>query len=125
MNAMLKIKTKPNEIVWMTCIEENANKLADMLREYSEVKVFESGKVPFEELPEDVQESVKSTLKAYSETTVRYENKSWSECPAIILSASYSYDHFVAGYYKAKELYTEEERRQNFIEEFGYAPYRI
>ena len=35
---------------------------------------------------------------------------------------NYHYDHFVCGRYLQTEVYTKEERRQNFIEEFGYAP---
>lgn len=99
---------------------ENAAKELD--GEAPEVKIYEAGKVPLEELPEDVQREVRGTLRAYDVCHVEYEHGAFHARTCACLQASYPQDHFVVGTYRAKDVYTEEQRRQNFIEEFGYAP---
>ena len=89
-----------------------------------EIKVesFTSGAMPLEALPEDIQEKVKSTLKAFDEVSVDYEHGRFNVFAGYCVKKNYHYDHFVCGRYLQTEVYTKEERRQNFIEEFGYAP---
>ncbi len=88
----------------------------------AELTVFESD-LKFEDLPKDVQDRVKETLKAYDRTYVTYENGKFTESPAIAITATYAPDYQFCGEYRAKDIYTKEERRQNFIDEFGYEPF--
>lgn len=85
-------------------------------------KEFPANKMPLEELPEDIQNQVRNTLRAYHSVTVTFENGKFSASACIGIKNSYNWDHFVAGTYKDDEVYTLEERRQNYKEEFGYAP---
>lgn len=85
-------------------------------------KVFKSGKMPLEELPELVQDQVKSVLRAYPRCMVTYEYGKFSVGAGYCIKSNYNFDHYVAGTYLDSDVYTKEERRQIFIEEFGYAP---
>lgn len=81
-------------------------------------KVFEVGKMPLSELPEEVQSKVKSILKAYNRVNVVFEYNEFHVSTSTCIKSSYNYDHFVCGRYNADEVYTPEERRQNYIECF-------
>ena len=85
----------------------------------AESKVFKAGQMPLSELPEEIQNKVKSTLKAFNKVTVVYEYGKFSTSVGCCIKSHYNYDHFVCGEYKAEEVYTEEERRQNYKECFG------
>lgn len=85
-------------------------------------KVFKSGEMSLEELPEQVQAQVKSVLRAYPRCTVTYEYGKFSVGAGNCIKSNYNFDHYVAGTYLDSDVYTKEERRQIFIEEFGYAP---
>lgn len=85
-------------------------------------KVFKSGEMSLEELPEQVQAQVKSVLRAYPRCTVTYEYGKFSVGAGYCIKSNYNFDHYVAGTYLDSDVYTEEERRQNYFEEFGYAP---
>lgn len=82
-------------------------------------KVFKSGEMPLEELPESVQAQVKSVLRAYPRCMVTYEYGKFSASTGYCIKSSYNFDHYVAGTYLDSDVYTEEERKQNYIEEFG------
>lgn len=111
MNDMIKI-TYIDGTNFLTSLDYTTEKMTELIDESSKqmperklsYKVFKSGEMPLEELPEPIQAQVKSVLRAYPRST-------------------YNWDHFVAGMYKDNEVYTLEERRQNFKEEFGYAPF--
>ena len=115
---------------WIPVPEGHAEELVEYIAKAAEnlngtapdAKVFKAGQVPLEELPEDVQQKVRGTLKAFDVCHVEYEHGAFHAGTCVCLQATYPTDHFVAGSYKAKDVYTPEERRQNFIEEFGYAP---
>ena len=81
-------------------------------------KIFEVGKMPLSELPEEVQSEVKSILKAYDRVNVVFEYNEFHVSASTCIKSSYNYDHFVCGRYNADEVYTPEERRQNYIECF-------
>lgn len=124
MNKIFYFKNKGAE-GYITCPVETADNFEKQINEFAPQDVFvgyEAGKVPFDMLPEDIQNKAKSTLKAFDQVTVEYENGQFHVSTGYCIRASYGYDHTVCGYYKADELFTKEERRQNFIEVFGYAP---
>ena len=114
--------TNSDSTMYTTCPEENASKLKELFEECdAEVEVF-NYPVPLEALPEETQAKAKDILKAFSDVSVTYENRQFTVSASIGLYAQYAYDHMVCGRYRQEEVYTKEERRQNFIEEFGYAP---
>lgn len=82
-------------------------------------KIFEVGKMPLSELPEEVQNEAKSILKAYNSVNVVFEYNKFHVSASTCIKSSYNFDHFVCGRYNADEVYTPEERRQNYIECFG------
>ena len=98
-------------------IKEILNTLPD-----TEFTSFEVGTVNLEELPENTQKEVKSILKAFDEVTVTYERSQFTVSTGTFISAHYPTDHFVCGTYYQKKVYTPEERKTNFLEEFGYLP---
>lgn len=123
-NLMIKITGINGNVVYTTCFNrKNAESLIELVADkITESKIFEPGEMPFEDLPPDVQESARGTLRAYDEVNVEYEYGRWIASASYGICAEYNWDHYVAGFYKAKDIYTPEQRRQNFIEEFGYAP---
>lgn len=103
--------------------EEIINSISQFVGEsLIEVTSYEAGKMPLDRLPEAIQSEVKETLKAFPSTNVEYYNGEFHETTGCALRAKYPYDFFVAGHYTAKEVFTEEERKQNFIDSFGYEP---
>lgn len=121
-NTMIKT-TNLEDVLYITCPTKNVSKFIELVCEYdTEVETFEVGSMPFEALPQNVQERAKEILKAFSEVSVVYENREFNVSAGICLKANYAHDHFSCGRYKQEDIYTKEERKQNFIEEFGYAP---
>lgn len=74
----------------------------------------------FNELPENVQQKIKNTLRAYDTVTVFFENGDYHF--GICLKAHYADDHEYIGHYSADEIYTEEERILNYVNEFQCYP---
>lgn len=74
----------------------------------------------FNELPKNVQEEVKDTLKAYDTVDVYYENGSYHF--GLVLKKDYAVDHEYIGCYRANDIYTEEERILNYVNEFHEYP---
>ena len=83
------------------------------------IKVFELAEMPLEELPEDIQEKAKEVLKAFNNVNVVFEYNRFEVSASVCIKSHYNYDHFVCGRYSAEEVYTAEERRQNYRECFG------
>lgn len=129
MNNMIKV-TNCNATVFVSIRVTGTEKMCELFDEHASehpeinltYKVFKAGEMPLEELPKEIQEEVKSTLRAFHSCTVTYEHNKFSVSTCICIRSTYDWDHFVAGTYKDDEVYTLEERRQNFKEEFGYAP---
>ena len=112
-----------NAVVHFVIPTEKTSEMLDLLKAANaDTKVFEVGKMPLNELPEEVQNQIKSTLKAYNRVNVTFEYGKFSVSAGCCIKSHYNYDHFACGEYKADEVYTKEERRQNYIESFGYAP---
>ena len=74
----------------------------------------------FNELPKEVQEEVKSILRAYSEETVYFENGKYTF--GATLKAKYAPDYEYIGTYYAKDVFTEEERIVNYCNAFHDYP---
>lgn len=130
MNNMIKV-TNCNATVFVSICVTGTEKMCNLFDEHASehpeinltYKVFKAGEMPLEELPKEIQEEVKSTLRAFHSCTVSYEHSKFSVSACTCIRSTYDWDHFVAGVYKDNEVYTLEERRQNFKEEFGYAPF--
>lgn len=129
MNNMIKV-TNCSATVFVSICVTGTKKMCELFDEHASehpelnltYKVFKAGEMPLEELPKEIQEKVKSTLRAFHSCTVTYEHSKFSVSTGTCIRATYDWDHFVAGTYKDDEVYTIEERRQNYEEEFGYAP---
>ena len=125
-NYMIKA-TNPttNQSVYLGVPEFNLNNMKNLLDEYSaKYEVYSVDSMPLEALPEEIQMKVKNTLKAFDKVNVEFESGKFSASVGCCIKSSYGYDHFVCGTYRADEVYTKEERRQNYIEEFGYDGFR-
>lgn len=85
----------------------------------TDIEVFEVGEMPLDKLPEEIQQEVRQTLKAYQRCNVYFEYGKFHTRTGYCIKAEYNFDHYVCGEYKASEVYTPEERRQNYIEVFG------
>lgn len=85
-----------------------------------DVVSYEAGKVPFEMLPKEVKDEALDTLKAYDRVRVEYAGGEYKVTTGCCIASRYAYDQCVCSVYYAKDLYTEEERQENFKEVFGY-----
>lgn len=106
---------------------EMANELLGMLRAMNSGAVFtvkNAGEFKLYELPENVQNEVKSVLKCYNNCHVEYSNGEFHVCAGVALRAKYPMDFFVAGDYNVNDVYTKEEQEANFFECFGYHRHR-
>lgn len=74
----------------------------------------------FNELPETIQSEIKNTLKAYEEVDVYFEYGEYYF--GLVLKKHYAADHEFIGTYYAKDVYTEEERILNYVNEFQSYP---
>ena len=74
----------------------------------------------FNELPESVQNKIKNTLKVYDKVDVYFEYGEYRF--GLVLKKHYAADHEVIGTYYAKDVYTEEERILNYVNEFQSYP---
>ena len=75
----------------------------------------------FNELPESVQNEIVDTLKVYDSVYVSYENGRYS-CGGISIKKQYAKDHEYIGCFYAKDIFTEEERILNYVNEFQCYP---
>jgi hypothetical protein len=80
--------------------------------------------INFDELPLEVQSEAKNTLKVYDEITVIFEYGQYHVTTGTCLKNVYANDHKVIGRYFAKDIFTEEERTINYIEEFISYPFQ-
>lgn len=69
-------------------------------------------------LPTEIQNEIKDTLKVYDDCTVIFENGRYNVSPAISLKDEYAKDHKYIGVFYADDIYTAEERTENYINEF-------
>ena len=73
-------------------------------------------------LPTNIIEKVKNTLKAYDEANVYFENGQHHVGTGHCIRATYESDFKNIGTYKAKDVYTEQERILNYVNEFQDYP---
>ena len=78
--------------------------------------------VDFNLLPIEIQEDAKKALRAYDRVYVIYEYGKYNVSVAISLKSHYADDHKFIGEYKAKEIFTPEERIINYVESFHDYP---
>ena len=116
--AMIKVtNTDTTETMNIVLPAKNTNSFIELLEApHAEYKVFEVGNVALEELPEETQIKVKETLTVFDSVNVVYEYGKFEVSAHTCIKAYYNYDHFVCGTYFAKDVYTEEERRQHLAE---------
>lgn len=74
----------------------------------------------FNELPENLQNEIKDYLRAYNKVTVWYENGRYTF--GTCLKKTYAADHEFIGEYRADEIYTDDERILNYVNEFQSYP---
>ena len=87
--------------------------------ELMEVKAVYYGKL------KDIVEDVKRTLKCYDETYITYEYGEYKEMPMIGIYKEYAPDHKFIGSVRAKDIYTLEERIENYESEFKCTAYGL
>ena len=71
-------------------------------------------------LPIEEQNKIKGWLRAYDEVVVFFENGQYQY--GVCLKSHYAPDHEYIGTYRADEVYTEDERIENYINEFHSYP---
>ncbi len=76
----------------------------------------------FNTLPKEIQDKVKNTLKAYDEAHITYEYGAYKVSVGVALTATYAPDFKVIGTISANEIYTQDERIENYINEFQDYP---
>lgn len=85
-------------------------------------KFMPISKEQLSKLPVEVQEKVKSTLRVYSECNVTFEYGRYWVCAGVCIKSEYGADHEFIGVAYADDIYTLEERTQNYIEAFHSYP---
>jgi hypothetical protein len=73
-------------------------------------------------LPNEVIAKVKNVLKVYSEVNVVFENGEYHVSTGLCLKAHYAADHKFIGTFYAKDVFTEAEKIENYINEFNSYP---
>jgi hypothetical protein len=73
-------------------------------------------------LPIETIKKVEEVLKAYDEVNVYFEDGQYHVSPGRCLRATYEQDFKNIGTYKAKDVYTEQERILNYVNEFQEYP---
>lgn len=85
-------------------------------------KLYALSKEQLEALPSDVQTKVLNTLKAYDECSVVFEYGEYHVSTGHCLKAVYADDRKFIGTFYAEDIYTLEERTENYIESFRDYP---
>lgn len=115
-----------NATVYLVTPDYNTKTMCDLLDEASangnpnKYDVFESGTMSLADLPEEVQVKVKEILTIYDKANVYFEYNKFEASAHSCIKAKYHYDHFYCGTYYAKDVYTEEERKQHLAELNSY-----
>ena len=122
-NAMIKMTNKQDVPVYITCPTHNVEKMIDIFKDapnLETIEVFQGSEMKLTDLPADVQDRVKQILTVYSRAQVVYEYGKFEASAHSCVKASYHYDHYCCGEYKADDVYTKEERRQHLAELNSY-----
>lgn len=70
----------------------------------------------------EIQKKILDVLKAYDKVTVSYEYGEYQVSTGACVKARYGEDHEVFGTWYAEDVYTLEERTENYIEMFQDYP---
>lgn len=76
----------------------------------------------FNELSKEVQNEVKEVLKAYDKCSVVFEYGKYKIGCGTCIKSEYGKDHRVIGSYYSDEVFTENERIVNYVENFHSYP---
>ena len=76
----------------------------------------------FDLLPPDVQDEVRTALKAYNKAYVIYEYGKYNVSVGIAIKNHYTDDHEFIGTYYADDVFSTEERIINYVESFHSYP---
>lgn len=85
-------------------------------------KFMPISKEELSKLPEQVQEEVRSTLRVYNECNVTFEYGRYEVSASVSIKSKYAPDHKFIGVAYVDDIYTLEERTQNYIEVFHDYP---
>lgn len=86
------------------------------------VEVLNWNELELKDYPNEVREEIIDTLKVYDKVYVTYEGVEYKISSGFGIRGSYPRDYFICGEYSASEVFTKQERTENFIEKFGYKP---
>lgn len=67
-------------------------------------------------LPKETREQVKSALTLFNDCDLYWEYGRYHVMTGCVIKSSYGEDHEYLGTYYQEDVYTEEERRQNSVE---------
>lgn len=73
---------------------------------------------PFEKFPIEVQEDIKSVCRVYDKAFVTYEYGKYHVSAGIGITATYAPDHRMCGTYYAEDIFTQDERTLNYVNNF-------
>jgi hypothetical protein len=120
-NTMFKVRNYNGDTYYAIVPKVMTRDFTGIMEEYKNevLGVYEVGKMPLTELPAEIQAEVMDTLKAFPSVTVTYEYGKFTTSACVGIKARYHFDHFVCGKYNDTDVYTEEERKQNYKECFG------
>lgn len=76
----------------------------------------------YNDLPERVREEIKRVCKVYDKAYVTYENGEYKTSSMIGITNGYAPDHKFIGVYNVEEVFTEDERTENYINVFYAYP---
>jgi hypothetical protein len=76
-----------------------------------------------EQFPAEVQEQILGTLRAFDEVSITFYGGRYWVVSGHCLMGKYPADYKAYGVYYAKDIYTEDERIQNYIEGFHDYPH--
>lgn len=85
-------------------------------------KLYAISKEQLSKLPVEVQEEVKSALRAYDECHITFEYGKYEVSVAVSIKKAYAPDHKFIGTAYVEDIYTLEERTKNYIEVFHDYP---
>lgn len=79
-------------------------------------------KVELEKLPQNIAKEVRDTLKVYGECVVYYQNGKYETSAGIGIYSTYPKDYKFVGIAYVDDIYTIEERTENYLNTFHDYP---
>lgn len=125
MNILMKYHNPAQETKGYIVIEETFIQVLKELNPHLIYTAYKQKEMPFSELPDEVQNEIRSELECFNEVTVTFENGKFKCSSSIIVRKKYPVDFFVVGYWKTDDIFSKEEQRTNFLKNFGYIPHYL